>query len=311
MKKIILLLFVFLSIQAIAQQLPDFSLFKENQFVYNPAMAGNEQNMFIYLSSRKQWSKINQSPLTINAAFHMPLENDRLNVGGSIFNDFTGPTSFTGLSGAFAYRLIFSRYIPGVSEYKALAFGMSASVVQYRLNGQQLDLDDPNDPQVLQASGGQIFPDASFGMYYHSRKFYAGLAIPQLLYLNVPIEAQQRTTKFRKVQHYYAAFGGRIFLRDGYNLRDLSLDADFNVHYVIGAPPQGFASLRFSIEELGYIGVGYRSVSAMLFQGGITIANRFDIGYSYDLELSNIRPDLGGVHEIYMSFELKKQMFGY
>lgn len=313
MKKPIFFIIVLLvfGTELIGQQLPDFSFFKENQFAYNPAMAGNEQNMFVYLSARRQWSKIDKSPTSINAAFHTPLKNDALNVGATIYNDFTGPTSYTGIGGTFAYRIIFSRYRPGVSEYKALSFGLSASVVQYRLNGHLLELDDPNDPEVIAASGSQFFPDASFGIYYHTKKFYVGAAIPQLLYLNVPIAARENKTTFKKVQHYYLAFGGKIFIRDGYNLRDLSIDTDFNLHYVIGSPPQGFASARFTVEELCFVGLGYRSVSALIFQAGVTIKNRFDIGYSYDLELSNIRGDLGSVHEVYMSFELKKKMFGY
>ena len=87
--------------KANAQQLPDFSFSKESMFLYNPSVAGHAQGMYIFSTFRSQWGKIEGSPFTANIGFHTPLRNKRINLGASVFNDFTGPTSYSGISGSF------------------------------------------------------------------------------------------------------------------------------------------------------------------------------------------------------------------
>jgi hypothetical protein len=43
MKKLTTLFLLFISVSLSAQQLPDFSLYRENAFLYNPAVAGTDQ----------------------------------------------------------------------------------------------------------------------------------------------------------------------------------------------------------------------------------------------------------------------------
>ena len=153
-----------------AQQLPDYTIAKENLFSYNPALAGSEEANVVYLTGRMQWTKMRNSPFTAFLAYHQPIENKKIGIGGYFFNDFTGPTSFTGLNLSFAYHIIFSEYRPGVSESKRLSFGLSASAVQYRINGSKIHLDIPQDESLYTYKGSQFFPDASFGVNFKSKK---------------------------------------------------------------------------------------------------------------------------------------------
>ncbi|MCB9256029.1 MAG: PorP/SprF family type IX secretion system membrane protein [Chitinophagales bacterium] len=314
MKRFLPLLLVFLFAKLNAQQLPDFSLFRENTFIYNPAVAGTDQASVINLSVRKQWTNINQSPFTAVATFHTSIENKNIGVGATIFNDFIGPTSFSGIGGSFAYNLVFSEYRRGISEYKVLSFGLAASLVQYRINGSKIRLDQPTDQAIFNNRGSQFFPDASFGIFYKSKTLFASVAVPQLLQLNVPIAGQNdEKTKFKKMQHYYAMFGGKIFFKknSGPNDTPMYLEPAFNFHYVIGSMPQAILSARFAMQDVFFAGIGYRSLSTMIFEGGFTIKKAVSIFYSYDMGAGNVRQDVGQVHELGMKFKFKKDFFSY
>jgi type IX secretion system PorP/SprF family membrane protein len=316
MNKIFTFFFAVLSSGLFAQQIPDFSLFRENAFLYNPAVAGTDQASVITLSVRKQWTNIKSSPFTAIASYHTSLPKKNIGVGVSIFNDFIGPTSFTGISGSFAYNLVLSEFRRGISNYKVLSFGLAAGIMQYRINGNQIRLDQPQDDAIFRNRGSQYYPDASFGVYYKSKTLFASASIPQLLNLTVPIEGQNgEQSKFKKMQHYYAMFGGRIFLNkkeaSGPNDKEFYIEPAFNFHYVINAPPQAMVSARFAMQEVFFVGGGWRSLNSIMMEGGFTIKKAFSISYAYDMGAGNVRRDVGQVHEISIKFKFKQDFWSY
>lgn len=314
MKKIILSLGVLvLGFSLIkAQQLPDYSIPKENLFNYNPAVAGTEQASVVYITARKEWTKIKESPFSANLAYHQPLKNEHIGLGGSLITDFTGPTSYVGLNISFAYHLIFSEYRPGVSERKTLSFGFSGSVVKYSINGSKIKLDIPQDDALYAYKGSQFYPDAAFGIYYKSKRVTASLSVPQLLHLDVPITSRQidKDSELKKMQHYFGFFSYKILLnKKAMNNTKMYLEPIANIHYVIGAPFQGVVSLRYSLEDTFFAELGYRSLSTMIFGAGFTVAKRFSVSYAYDFNISTVRKDLGSVHELQLRFKFNERNF--
>lgn len=312
MKKITLLLFIFISLNGFSQQLPDYTIAKENLFSYNPALTGSEENNVVYLTGRYEWTKMRKSPFSAFLAYHQPLKNKHIGLGGYFFNDFTGPTSFTGLNLSFAYHLIFSECIPGVSERETLSFGLSASAVQYRINGSDIHLDIPQDESLYRYKGSQFYPDVSFGVYYKTKQITASLSIPQLLHLDIPIKSRQIDTKttLKKMQHYFGFFSYKFHInKKQMNNYKMYLEPIVNIHYVIGAPFQGVVSLRYSYEDYFYVEAGYRSLSTMVFGAGFSIKDRFSVGYAYDFNFSEVRVNLGSVHEIQLKYKFNELNF--
>lgn len=311
---IALIVFVIENKYTNAQQIVDFSMFRENQFLFNPALAGSEQAAVAQVNVRKQFTNINSSPFSANLSFHTYIKNKNIGLGGYLFNDFTGPTSYTGLNFSFAYHIIFSEYRRGVSEYKALSFGLSSSLVQLRLNGSKIKLDQPMDDAIFRNRGSQFFPDASFGVHYKSRRVMASLAIPQLLHLDVPISGQNgEKNRLKKMQHYFAMVGYRFYTKsDEFRNNAFYIEPALNAHYVIGAPPQVVSTIRFAMEDLFFVGAGYRSLATVVFEGGFTIGKQFSIFYSYDHGAGKaVRQDIGQTHEMGLRFKFKEEFFSY
>lgn len=314
MKKIIISLTMLVAGLTVsnAQQLADYSLAKQNLFNYNPAVAGTEEASIVYINARTEWTKIKDSPFSANIVYHQPLKNEHIGLGGSFTTDFTGPTSYVGLNLSFAYHIIFSEYRPGVSERKTLSFGLSGSIVQYSINGSKIQLDIPQDDALYAYKGSQFFPDAAFGIHYKSKRVTASISVPQLLHLDVPITSRQieKDAELKKMQHYFGFFSYKFLLnKKAMNNTKMYLEPIVNVHYVIGAPFQGVASLRYSLEDKFFAEVGYRSLSTMVFGAGLTIAKRFSLSYAYDFSLSDTRTELGSVHELQLRFKFNETNF--
>jgi type IX secretion system PorP/SprF family membrane protein len=298
----------------VAQQIVDFSMFRENQFLFNPAMAGVERVSIVQASFRKQFTGISGAPLSAIASYHTYLKEKNIGLGGYLFTDQTGPTGYTGLNFSFAYHIVFSDYRRGVSERKALSFGLSSSIVQHRINGSKIKLDQPMDDAIFRNRGSQFFPDFSFGVHYRSKTIFASVAIPQLLHLDVPMRGQDgEKSRLKKMQHYFAMFSGKIYVGDNRNKQNPTyIEPGVNMHYVIGAPPQIVSTVRFAMEDLFFIGMGYRSMATAVFEGGFTINKQINIFYSYDYGAGRlVRQDIGQTHEIGVSYKFGKDFWLY
>lgn len=286
-----------------AQQVYHYSLYSDNSFMINPALTGIKNYSEINASFRKQWHKVDKSPMTSLIGFNSGMPAKHIGFGAYVYDDETGPNALTGAGISFAYRILdnekyykFKRRRMGTRSF---SFGLNASIVYYRLNLKNVKLDDPSD--VLLASGAntyKIFPDVAFGFMYNAPKFYLGFSIPQLLNLNIKYKSDATFKDIKKMQHYYIQTGGRIYFGDD----RFSLEPSVWLKYVIGGFPQGLANVRFNIIDKGYAGISYRSLNGLTLEGGVIIKKKFKIGYAYDIEMSKYIKDLGMTHELYLSY---------
>lgn len=309
MKKLVFLFSCFLFLgSASAQQVEEFSLLRENAFVLNPALAG--QNGWIHGTAtfRKQFTRIEQSPYTALLAIDGQIKDKNLGIGGYIIQDVTGPTGKTSgtVSLAYSIPLYKNKYTPRMSNGQAnhvLSIGASVSVVQYRLQADKLLLDNPGDPELYTTRGSRIFPDASFGIYYkYKENFYAGVSTPQIMGLNINYRGMDGAAKIKKVQHLNILLGGKFEWARG----NFSIDPVASFRWVKGAPPQGDAGLRFNMYKIFFVGANYRSLNYAIFEGGFAVKDIFFFAYAYDLNCSRYRKDLGSTHEITLSFKVPR-----
>ena len=116
----------------LAQQMPQYTQYMFNDFVINPAVAGVYNYYQIRTNHRFQWVGLLDPPMTNSIAFYGPHAKLDMGYGGYVYNDVTGPTSRTGITGSYAYNI-------AVTGDIRLSMGLSASVMQYRIDGTQLN----------------------------------------------------------------------------------------------------------------------------------------------------------------------------
>jgi type IX secretion system PorP/SprF family membrane protein len=275
-----------------AQQDPMYSQYMFNKLALNPAYAGSRELLSADILYRNQWVNIDGAPKTISAAIHSPLSNPHLALGMNVYNDRLGPLNYTGAMATFAYRIIFPE--------SKLSFGLSAGVKNNGIIYNDLKAYDDEsllDGQVKK----QVIPDANFGVYYYSQKFYAGISSHQLLQNQSLVVQDTATgsTQFTKLlTHFYGMTGVAIPLGDNIVFRP-SLLAKF----VKNAPPQLDLNASFLFANTIWLGVSYRTEKAISFITEINVTQSLRVGYSYDIWLNELKAYNKGSHEIRLSYD--------
>ncbi len=163
-----------------AQQLPHYTQYMFNDFVINPAVAGVHNFYQIRTNHRFQWIGLADPPMTNSIAIYGPHDKLDMGYGGYVYSDVTGPTSRAGITGSYAYNI-------AVAGDMRLSMGLSFGLMQYRIDGTQLNPSDVSDPAILNMVSTSYMPDAGLGLYLYEEDFYVGLSVAQLLNNSVKI----------------------------------------------------------------------------------------------------------------------------
>ena len=144
-----------------------------NDFLFNPAVAGIHDYYQVTSNHRFQWVGITDPPMTNTLSINGPHGKLPMGFGATLYNDVTGPTSRTGLSGAYAYNVEINRDIN-------VSMGLSMGLIQYKMDGTQMIIKNPDDQAIQPIVYSTYVPDASVGVYAYAEEWYAGFSVAQL-----------------------------------------------------------------------------------------------------------------------------------
>lgn len=286
---IILLILVAGSIGLVGQQLPHYTQYMFNDFVINPAIAGVHNHYQIRTNHRFQWIGLVDPPLTNTIAFYGPHARLDMGYGGYVYNDVTGPTSRTGLTGAYAYNI-------SVTGDIRLSMGISASVMQFRIDGTQLNPKDISDERILQVVSTTYLPDAGIGAYLYADEFYVGISAAQLL--NNSIEIFENKNGLNRLKTH-------INLTGAYRLevdRDWILEPSLLVK---GTAPKELSfdvTARAEWKKMAWAAVAYRFHESIGILAGYSYEESLFFGYAYDIGITSLRKYNSGTHEIMIGY---------
>jgi type IX secretion system PorP/SprF family membrane protein len=292
MRKVTILIWLALVVGSgtlIGQQLPQYTQYMFNDFVINPAIAGVYDYYQIRTNHRFQWVGLVDPPLTNSIAFYGPHAKLPMGYGGYIYNDVTGPTSRTGATASYAYNI-------AVSGDMRLSMGISASLLQYRIDGTQLNPKDVSDPSILNMVSTSYMPDAGIGVYLYAENFYVGLSAAQLLNNNVKIF--ENKNGFNRLKTHINLTGAYRYEID----RDWVLEPSVMIK---GTAPK---ELSFDItaktewKKMVWGAISYRYSEAIGILIGYSYEETLLFGYSYDIGISSIRKYNSGTHEIMIGY---------
>jgi len=281
-----------------AQQLPQYSQYLHNAFVFNPATAGISGSPEFKLVLRNQWTGLkdlsgNQqiSTFSINA----PLKEGKIGLGGYVFKDEFGPVSKTGISGIYAYHV-------SLSSTSRLSFGLSGSMYLYKLNTFDLHFDVNNSSDNVLTTGNfkAFTPNLGFGTYYTGEKLFLGLSVPELV--PAKISSSQDFFIMQVKQHYFLMGGTMLKLSD-----DVIMKPSMMLKIVKGAPTQADVNVMFDLKRSFYVGGSYRTNDAVVLMFGINLKDTWRLGYSYDMITSNLKQYAKSSHELMISYNLFKK----
>lgn len=272
-----------------AQQDAQYTQYMYNTININPAYAGSRGVMSVFGLHRTQWVGLDGAPTTNTFSLNTPISNSNLGVGFSLVNDRIGPTSDNTISADISYT------IPMNEVYK-LSFGIKASGNIFNLDTDKLDPSNPIDPN-LQNFNNEFSPNFGAGVYLHSDKLYLGLSVPN--FMQDSKYNDNEVAVFQERMNFYF-IGGYVF--------DVSPSIKFKPAFltkmVAGSPLQVDASANFLFFDKFMLGGAYRWDAAVSALAGFQVTDGLFIGYSYDMETTNLRRYNSGSHEVFLRFEL-------
>jgi type IX secretion system PorP/SprF family membrane protein len=279
-----------------AQQLPLFSQYYFNSFIYNPALAGEDQGTSLTLIGRKQFTGLANSIGTYGATLQTRGAGKKSGFGIYAYNDNVSLFRTNALSGSYAY------HIP-LKNDKTLSFGLGLSALDHRYNASNFHLINEGDPVValLGNEGGFSF-DANAGVNIDFGKFSMGLANLQMLQNREAFKSNNDN----KV--YYTLANHWMF--------NAKYTATINEHFEVepyllyrkapSAPGQVDLNLFLNWINKGYAGIAYRDGMSFSTMAGINVNPNITIGYAYDITTAKQRSALGNTHEVLLRFNLGK-----
>lgn len=274
-----------------AQQLPQLTQYQFNDYVVNPAVAGSRPFFELRSAHRYQWVGIQDAPRTFTFSGSSPI-GEKMGLGGYIFTDIVGPTRRTGVQFSYAYHLKLTQDIK-------LSLAVSAGMLQFLIDGSKIQFHDPSDPVMDDQLRGDLLPDAKFGMYLYSPRFWFGATAPQLLQNKVYFLDEASETLSRMEDHYYVTGGYRFLIGE-----DWKVEPSFLLKYTSPVPAKLDLTATVRYKDTFWIGAGYRTNDAYSAMVGYWMKKTFQFGYSYDIITSNLRNYSTGTHEVMLAITL-------
>ncbi len=328
MNKVLILygLFILLGLNALAQQRPYYTQYIMNNYIINPAVAGIENYWDIKASHRMQWVGLQDAPVTTYITVHGPLkksdyeresatsfrargQNPRgqaywrdytaadphQGVGFTIMNDKTGPLNRFAAYGTYAYHL-------GLSPTMNLSAGFSAGFTNLSLDASKLNFGGTTVDPAVAGSGliNRLKPDISAGLWLYSRDFFVGLSAQQIIPQNVAFSDNLVSlTKGKLVPHLFLSAGYRMPISE-----DISFLPSALIRYISPLPIGFDLNAKFQYQDILWLGASYRYKDGFAAMMGVNLNNNINIGYSYDIQTSQLNTVSKGTHEILIGFLL-------
>ncbi|WP_293892866.1 type IX secretion system membrane protein PorP/SprF [Sporocytophaga sp.] len=271
-----------------AQQATLYSQYMFNGLAINPAYAGSSEALNFTATGRKQWSGVEGAPSTLTFSAHAPIRKEKMALGALITNDHISVFTQTTLNVVYAYRLHFT-------SGSTLAFGLQAGASNYLARYSDLTYKAANDPTLQQEDYNTITPGFGAGIYYNSKKFYAGASVPYLA--SNFLASKYVANRMELKNHYFFTAGYVTDINENLKFKPSTL-----IKYIEGAPVQIDYNANFLYKEFLWLGVSYRSKTSLIFLAQVYANDQLSFGYSYDHSLSKLSGFNTGSHEIMISY---------
>jgi type IX secretion system PorP/SprF family membrane protein len=300
----LLILLVVSGLSAFAQFDAQTSQYMLAPGAFNPAVAGEGNDLSLTLQNRMQWVGIEGAPSTLLVNVTMPfvLGNRKHGFGLLIEKESIGLFSTQLLQLQYAFK----KELPiGV-----LSIGVQGGILQEGFDGSGIhiptsDYHTSTDAGIPTGTLEGIIPDLSAGIWYQNTRLYAGFSVSHLLETSIklktgPDDTSTDSPEMIASRTYYLTSGYNIVLTNPlYTVQpSLLLKTDLTAM-------QLDLSGKVLYKDKYWGGLGWRFQDAVIVMAGIKLPQGLSIGYSYDISTSAVASFSGGSHELFMSYTKK------
>lgn len=259
----------------------------------NPGAIGNSNAVSGAIFYRNQWAGVDGAPTVMGLNINKPFSKGKNHLGLTIVHDRIGVSKNFEFTATYAYRMKL-----GVNKY--LNLGLSATMALMQSNLLSVQTTVENDPLFSANTPSFTMPNAKFGAYYFTPKFYVGFAIPNLLENKVIYETTYTgITEFNPASmHYYLHTGYSFALNENFDLNPSVM-----LRQVSGSPLSIDINAQFMYKKKFGAGFSFRTAKELVGLINYQVSDMFRLGYSYDFNWGQLGTFSRGSHEIMLIFK--------
>ena len=292
----------------------------DNYYLLHPSMAGVSNCNKVRTTARQQWFGNEDAPSLQTLNINARIGESSSGVGAIIFNDQNGYHSQSGAYLTYAHHLMFSR---NTIDLNMLSFGLSAGMIQYKLDETAFREFDPIIAGIEQSSTDF---NVDFGFSYHHIDFYAHATVKNVLKSEGININEQGVVQDNLRTYLFSA--GNVFSKLG---SDFSYEPSIMYAYK-DVTKESFIDINFKTYmdlDFGnvFAGISYRrSFDGADFTDGSRISsqklqyitpilgaeyNNFMIAYTYSYQSNSVVFNNGGFHQLSLgiNFGCKKEKY--
>lgn len=288
-----LLALLFVVASSFAQQLPLYSQYYFNKFIYNPALTGHSGNLEANLFGRNQYTQIDGYQ-TAGFSASGQANDGKIGLGLYLVNDANLLQTQNNVFANYAYNI-------KMSDANTLSLGFALGVVNTRFNTENFITTAPDDPtlRLLSTRPGAAL-DASIGANLKLSNFQLGVSVPQFLGSSQEFSDHQQSSLTYDLQnHLMVMTSYDIWANENLMIQPLILYKNTK-----NAPGQIDVNVIADWQNKGWLGAAWREGYGVTAMAGIRLAEKIRFGYSYDWSTGDYSQALGGSHEVLLGVSL-------
>lgn len=283
--------------EILAQQIPLYSQYFYNQFIYNPAQAGLAGAPQLYFIYRKQWIGFEGSPETRALTLDIPLLQNKVGIGTYLFSDATNIFRKNGGYFSYAYHL-------RIRQRHLISLGISAGLQENRIDFSKVFVKDHQDILITNNAQRAVTADGAVGVHYQFNGLNLGVSVPQLVTGRLKYIDTDQDMGFRLARHYLATASYQFKIaREKFSITPLVI---FRTSEVFAF--QIDAGLNMTYKDRVWWGAMYRYNSALALAVGFRAHERILLSYCYDMLLNNLANYTSGSHEVMLGITLGRRV---
>jgi type IX secretion system PorP/SprF family membrane protein len=272
---------------AVAQLNPLGAQYYNNQYLANPAFAGQTQGLKLNGAYRKLWAGIPGAPTTqsITADYGFT----KVGVGINVNNETAGLLKYTRALASYAYHIPFNK------EGTRLSFGLSLGLLSQRVDRDEIN-GNPDDITVGEYGDRNYF-DGDFGAAFTTGGLTLQAAVP-----NLKSFFKKDDIKTADVVTFFSAASYRIPLNNG-----MELEPKIAYRGVKGFDNLFDVGTQFALADKKFMLMGfYHSNESATFGFGVDLKKRYLLSGMYTTQTAPLGGHTNGSFEINLRVALGK-----
>ncbi|MDN5217258.1 type IX secretion system membrane protein PorP/SprF [Fulvivirgaceae bacterium BMA12] len=276
------------------QQQVMFTQYMFNGLALNPAYAGSDETLNLTILAREQWLGFDGGPTNQMFSGHLPLgPQKKIGVGLTVEKEKIAVTEVMNFYASYAYK------IPVKNGH--LALGLQGGLTHHSQELTALTLPPGVVDPSFDENISSLLPNFGTGIYYSSKRFYAGFSIPMLIQNS--FDNRDAVLVAKQARHYFLTSGYLIDLNP-----TLKLKPHILIKSVEGAPLNIDLNANLLIKELVWLGASFRNLNSLNALLEIQLNRQLRLGFAFDFINSELGNVSSGSGEIMLNYRVSKKV---